>query len=48
MATQKTLFDIVQPSTTKPIVHACKVPLDKESVCERAVKKFQDMKRRKK
>ena len=30
------------------IVHACKVPLDEESVCERATKKFQDMKRRKK
>ena len=30
------------------IAHACKAPLDEESVCERAMKKFQDMKRRKK
>ena len=27
------------------IVHACRVPLDEESVCERAMKKFQDMKK---
>ena len=30
------------------IVHACKAPLDEESVCERAMKKFRDMKRRRK
>lgn len=29
-------------------VHACKVPLDLDIVCDKTVKKFQDMKRRKK
>ena len=30
------------------IVHAFKVPLNEESVCDRALEKFHDMKRRKK
>ena len=30
------------------IVRACKAPLDEESVCERAMKKFHDMKKRRK
>ena len=30
------------------IVHACQAPLDEKSVCERAMKKFQDMKIRNK
>jgi len=29
------------------VVHACKVPLDLDIVCDKAIKKFQDMKRRK-
>ena len=48
---QMVLRNKMSPSTVEckmHIVHACKVPLDKESVCKRAIKKFQHTKRRKK